>query len=94
MPSAFRKGKVYPLVSLFKCRISIFQERKAIQVKVPDFKEKYPKKSETNKIDHDAPRADPTFNDQRMMFSKVPTVAGAIQPAVKTEPEPPKQEVA
>ena len=66
IPSAFRKGKVYPLVSLFKCRISIFQERKAITVKVPDFKDKYPKKAEKNKINHDAPRADPNFNDQRM----------------------------
>lgn len=84
IPSAFRKGKVYPLVSLFKCRISIFQERKAITVKVPDFKDKYPKKGEKNKIDHDAPRADPNFNDQRMQFSKVPTVAGAIQPVVPT----------
>jgi len=59
---------------------------------VPDFKEKYPKKGEKIKNDVEAPRADPNFNDQRMQFSKVPTVAGAIKPVVKTEPEPPQQE--
>ena len=57
---------------------------------MPDFKDKYPKKEEQMKKNHDEARADPAFNDKRTMFSKVPTVAGAIKPVVKTEPEPPK----
>ena len=92
LPSVFRKGKVYPLVSLYKTRVSTFQERKQIQVKVPDFQQKYP--TQTEKKSDPYAEAEPVvtqnFNESRMMFRGMPAVAGSqIKPKAE-EPEQPE----